>query len=116
MPDRTGALIRVKSVEAPSLSRSGLRGVIGTLSKFRLDAAFALVAVQLSAAAVSQQAALTLSDSTVLLTWEKSPQGWVVHDVAALDSRTRAPLSLGRVSGRYTVLFSDAAPGSKSIG
>ena len=85
-------------------------------SRFKCRAAVALAATGFCCSALSQETALTLSDSAVRLTWEKSPAGWGLSEVVALASGPNSSLALGRPSGRYTVLFSPTTPDPKSVG
>jgi hypothetical protein len=86
------------------------------LSRFKRHVALVFVALCLGHAAFAEDAALTLSDTAVRLTWEKSAAGWALHEVVALDAQTNSSRALGHPSGRYTVLFSPTAPDDKAVG
>jgi hypothetical protein len=85
-------------------------------NRFTRNTAVVLAAAALSVSAVFADTALTLSDSAVRLTWEKSSAGWAVHEVAALASGMNSPPSMGRPSGLYTVVFSPTLPAPNPIG
>jgi hypothetical protein len=74
----------------------------------------ALFAFAMSMAALHAQTELTLTDSSVRLVFEPTSNGWRAKEVVALqDGRS---LSFGDPSGRYTILYSSAAPAREPVG
>ncbi len=78
-----------------------------------------LLSSSLSAQSSPQTAAplaeITLADSAARLVWKKSPAGWHLHEVSALSSPSSPALPLGTPSGRYTLLYSAAAPATAPV-